>query len=291
MPPPTDSPRTTDARAPHEATTEATTVAPTEVLRGAGLSHSYAGEVKAVDGVDIELPPGELLVVIGPNGAGKSTLLKILAGLVTPEAGTIELGGRPLASLDPRSRARSLAVVPQSLRAIPEVTVRHFVLGGRYGHLDKWRRHGAVDDLAVDRALAEADVSDVGHRLLTQISGGQRQRVLIARSLAQQAATLLVDEPTNSLDPEHQIAVFSLIRRLVDKGRSALVVTHDMNLASQFAGAIALMAEGRIVASGAAGQVLRPEVLGPVYGDHLRYGTWPAPGGEGTRPYVVPWLE
>ena len=246
---------------------------------------------RAVDGVSLAIERGELVAVLGPNGAGKSTLLKLAAGLVEPDAGRVELDGRPLGGLSKRERARRVAVVPQALRALPDVTVATFVASGRYAYLDAWRRPSASDRGAVRRALERADVEDLGERLLTQLSGGQRQRVLVARALAQEADTLLVDEPTSSLDPEHQIAVFELLAELTCSGASVLTVTHDLNLASQFATTVALMDAGRIVARGGPEEVLRREVLEPVYGPHLRYGRWPAPRGDGERPFVVPWLR
>lgn len=255
-----------------------------------GVTFEYSGPIRAVDGVDLELRPGELLCVLGPNGSGKSTLVALLAGLLRPSIGSVTLDGGEVSRWTPRQRARRIALVPQNLRALPDVTVRDFVHAGRYGHLGFLRRSGTADAEAVRRAMRDADIDELGERLLTELSGGQRQRVLVARALAQEADLLLVDEPTNSLDPEHQLAVFDLLARLCCEGRGALVVTHDLNLASQFASGIALLREGRVAARGTAEEVLRPEVLAPVYGEHLRYGKFPAPRGGGERPFVVPWL-
>ena len=131
-------------------------------------------------------------------------------------------------------------------------------------------------------------VADLGGRLMTELSGGQRQRVLVARALAQEARVWLVDEPTASLDPEHQIHVFGLISRTVQHDRAAIVVTHDLNLASQFATRLALVDDGRLVAEGTVEEVLRREVLEPVYGPALHFGTRRhADGSE--RPFVLPW--
>lgn len=259
-------------------------------LEGRDLTFSYPGGVRAVEGVSVELERGEFLAVLGPNGAGKSTLLRLLGGLLRPDRGSVELDGVDLRGLAPRERAKRIAVVPQSLVAVPEVRVEDFVLGGRYAHLSPWKRAGGSDRSAVQRALREADAAEVSDRPLTELSGGQRQRVLIARALAQEAEVLLVDEPTNSLDPQHQIAVFDLLAKLTCEGRAVLVVTHDLNLASQFATRALLMQEGRGVAGGSPGTILRPDVLGPVYGPHLRYGTFPGPRGGDERPFVVPWL-
>ena len=257
------------------------------VIEATELAFAYEGGVRAVDGVSLALAPGEFVCAIGPNGAGKTTLLKLLAGLIDPDAGRVLSHGEPLAEVSKRERARRVAVVPQSLLALPEIRVEGFVRGGRYAHLSFWRREEPGDQRAVDRALEEADVADLRDRLLTELSGGQRQRVLVARALAQEARALLVDEPTSSLDPEHQLAVLDLLAGLADEGRAVLVVTHDLNLASQYATRIALLDAGRIAADGPTAEVLRPEVLCPVYGPDLRFGTWPVGGEE--RPFVLPW--
>lgn len=261
------------------------------LIEARALVFDWPGPLRAVDGIDLALSGGELLTLIGPNGSGKTTLLKLFGGLLTPLSGDIRIGARDLRRLSHRERARRIALVPQSLLALPEVTVMDFVLGGRYGHLGLWRQLGPKDREAAERALADADAFAFADRLLGELSGGQRQRVLVARALAQEAEVLLFDEPTTSLDPEHQISVFELIARLSCEGRGALLVTHDLNLASQFSTRIALMDEGRIVAAGSADDVLRREVLEPVYGPHLRYGRWPGPDGDGARPFVLPWLE
>jgi iron complex transport system ATP-binding protein len=198
------------------------------------------------------------------------------------------VGGRPLAELPPRERAQLIGVVPQSLESLPEVTVESFVLGGRYTRISRW--HGALarDHRAVGYALAASDAEGLGARRLQELSGGQRQRVLVARALAQEAQILLVDEPTAALDLEHQVRVFDLLARLAANDRSVLVVTHDVNLASQFASRVVLLDAGRVVARGAPADVLRREVLEPVYGRHLHFGRMPPPDG---RPFVLPWMS
>jgi len=259
-------------------------------VEGSALKFGYAGQRPAVDGVDVSLPAGELAVIVGPNGAGKSTLLKLLAGLLRPQAGRVELDGVPVAELGTRARARRIALVPQALRALPDARVESFVLGGRYAHRGRWGGRDASDHEAVEQALDQCDLAGLGGRFLTELSGGERQRVLVARALAQEADLLLVDEPTNSLDPEHQVRVFSLIDGLVHGGRAAAVVTHDLSLAGQFATRILLLHHGRVAREGRPEEVLQRACLEPVYGRHLHYGRGPGRGGEPGRPFVLPWL-
>jgi len=253
--------------------------------RGDGAARA----LRAVDGIDFDLARGELCVAIGPNGSGKSTLVRLLAGLAVPLAGAVEVDGRPLASLAPRERARRIAVVPQYLPALPEVEVERFVESGRYAHVGRFGGLGAGDREVVESALERCDARDLAARALDALSGGQRQRVLVARALAQEADLLLVDEPTNALDPAHQIAVLDLLAGLAGSGRACLVVTHDLVLAAQYASRLVLLDAGRVVASGTPAEVLRREVLEPVYGTSLWYGAWPQ--GSGARsggPFVLP---
>jgi iron complex transport system ATP-binding protein len=260
------------------------------ILEARGIAYEYPGGLRALDGIDVALDPGDLAVAIGPNGSGKSTLIKVLAGLLAPQAGEVRLAGRPVARFAPRERAREIAVVPQFLPALPEVRVEEFVLGGRYARLGRWNTIHAEDRRIVAESLAQCDAADLLQRDMIELSGGQRQRVLVARALAQEARVLLVDEPTNALDPEHQIRVFELVARLRSTDRSALVVTHDLNLASQYATRLFLLQSGRIAAQGDVEHVLRREVLEPVYGENLYFGRWPddAQRADAGRPFVLP---
>ena len=272
------------------------------ILEARNVVYDYAGPLRALDGVDIALASGELVAVIGPNGSGKSTLVKVLGGILQPTRGEVRLEGTLQAGLRARDRAHRVAVVPQFLPALPEVRVEDFVLSGRYARIQRFASPSTADRDAARRALLECDAADLADRAMAELSGGQRQRVLVARALAQEAPVLLIDEPTSGLDPEHQIRILELIaslRGLRDSGtgdlqsssagvaRAALFVTHDLNLASQYATRVVLLDRGRVAASGTVESVLRREVLEPVYGEHLYYGTWPGGAGAG-RPYVLP---
>ena len=259
------------------------------LLAARSVHFEYRAGERALAGVDLQLDAGELVCVLGPNGSGKSTLLKVLNGVLRPTAGAVELDGEPLGRLGARERARRIAAVPQVLAALPDVDVERFVLGGRYPHLGLWGRARAGDREAVRRALSETDAEHWSGRHLGELSGGQCQRVLMARALAQEAELLLFDEPTAALDPEHQVQIFALFRRLVRDGRAALVATHELHLAGRYADRIVLLDGGRVACVGAPDEVLRPERLAPVYGDQLHYGRGPGPAPGDSRPLVVPW--
>jgi len=256
------------------------------ILAAGSLVFDYPGPLRALDGVDLELRPGDLTAVLGPNGSGKSTLLKVLGGLLEPASGEVLLQGVAPRALAPRDRARKIATVPQFLPALPDVSVRDFVSSGRYARVARFAAATVADRDAVSRALLECDAADLEDRAMAELSGGQRQRVLVARALAQEVPVLLIDEPTAGLDPEHQIRVLDLVASLRGE-RAALFVTHDLNLAGQYASHMILLDRGRVVAEGTVEEVLRPEVLAPVYGEHLHYGRWPS-GDIAGRPYVLP---
>ena len=256
------------------------------ILSARGLVYDYPGPLRALDGVDLELRPGDLTAVLGPNGSGKSTLLKVLGGLLEPTAGEVLLQGASPRAIPPRERARRVAFVPQFLPALQDVGVRDFVSSGRYARVARFASATVADRDAVSRALEQCDAADLQDRGMAELSGGQRQRVLVARALAQEAPVLLVDEPTSGLDPEHQIRVLDLIASLRGD-RAALFVTHDLNLAGQYARRMVLLDRGRVAAHGSVEEVLRPEVLAPVYGEHLHFGRWPE-GVVAGRPYVLP---
>ena len=261
-----------------------------------GLSFSYASE-RSASGSDAQeralidvtghVHAGEVVAIIGPNGAGKSTLLRLLAGLEKLPTGRITLQGAALADFDHKARARAISLVPQALVSLPEVRVYDFVLSGRYAHQRSLSHASKTDQAVVEQALRDCDVLRFADRLLSQLSSGQRQRVLIARALAQAAPVMIVDEPTSNLDPAHKLAVFDLLANPASHDRAILVVTHDLNLASQFATRILVMHEGRIVAQGTPNQVLCPAVLTPVYGKDLVFGERETPNGP--RPFVMAW--
>ncbi len=250
-----------------------------------GVAYRHKGaETSALDAVDLEVAPGETLALLGPNGSGKSTLVRIAAGLLTPSRGRAVVDGTSVMALRPRERARAIAVVPQVLEAWPNVAVRDFVLGGRYAHRRRLAAPAASDHDAVHRALDATGLTFLADRAIPSLSGGERQRALVARALAQDAGVLLCDEPTASLDVDQQLAVLERVARAAREGRAVLLVTHDLNLAAQFGDRIALLVAGRIAAAGTAGEVLRPDVLTPIYGDQLHFDRLPGDG----RPLVVP---
>jgi len=252
-------------------------------LAARNVCFGYPEGPRVLHGVSLELARGELVSLVGPNGSGKSTLLRCMAGLADLAAGEVLLDGRSLRVGTPRERALNVAVVPQFLPSLFDVRVEDFVLGGRYARIDRWGGPKASDREAIERALVACDAIECRGRAMSELSGGQRQRVVVARAVAQEAAVLLVDEPTTSLDPDHQVTIFELLARLACEGRIVLVVTHELNLAAQFSAAMAVLHEGRLVARGSVDALMRSEILTPVYGERLHFGRM-----DDGRPFVVP---
>ncbi len=206
----------------------------------------------------------QLTTLIGPNGAGKTTLMRALAGLL-PAAGRIELDGRDLRTVPVRERARQIAYLPQGHVFHWPMSVAAVVALGRHPHADAFAPLAGADRAAVAQALAATAIEPWAARAVTTLSGGERARVALARALATQAPILLADEPTMSLDPRHQLVVMELLARAAHDGGAVLAIVHDLALAARFADRVLMMERGRLVADGAAREVLTPERIADVF--------------------------
>ncbi|WP_156759105.1 ABC transporter ATP-binding protein [Microbacterium karelineae] len=220
------------------------------------------GRRVAADGVDLRAHERRMLGLIGPNGSGKSTTLRAILGAARRQEGRILVDGRELAACSAAERARLIAVVAQEEVPDAHVTAWDSVLLGRSVHRTGWRAYDAADEERAADAMRRAGVLHLAPRHVHLLSGGERQRVLIARALAQGASHLLLDEPTNHLDVRYQHEVLALVRAL---HQTSIVVLHDLNLAARYCDDVVLLEEGRVVASGTPAEVLRPEILEPVY--------------------------
>jgi iron complex transport system ATP-binding protein len=235
------------------------------MLAARNISVTYDDRV-AVRDVSLWVEPGQVIAIIGANGAGKSTLLRALNGSVAVSAGEVRLDDQPINSYSRRAVARRVAVVAQESELRFPVTVMDFVLGGRYAWSNAWGWENARDIEIVTEILHETALAQFAHRLMNELSGGERQRVVVARALATQAKIFLLDEPTANLDLAHQAAMLKLIRSRCDqRDTAAVVVTHDVNLAAEFADQILLLKEGRTVAIGSPAEVLTAQRLQEIF--------------------------
>jgi iron complex transport system ATP-binding protein len=256
------------------------------MLDARDLTIAYDHRIAVAD-ITLSLKPGEITAIIGPNGAGKSTLLKSLNSQVSPSSGTILLDGQPLERLNRRTISRRIAVVAQEAELRFPVTVLEFVLGGRFAWATNagWGWETEHDLQIADAVLRETELSELSGRLMNELSGGERQRALMARALATEAPILLLDEPTANLDLSHQATLLALVRNRCDrKEAAALVVTHDINLAAQFADNLILMKQGRAVHTGTPEQVLQPQILQDVFEVTVLVDAHPVTGGPRVTP-------
>jgi iron complex transport system ATP-binding protein len=236
------------------------------LLSARGISYHYPGGPPVLSGVTLALEAREIAAVLGANGAGKSTLLDICLGWKKPTKGAVTLDGRPCASLGGAERGRLMSLVPQRENARFDFTVEDYALLGRAPYIPALGAPGSADRAAVARALREAGIAHLARRAITRLSGGEYQLMLIARSLAQEASILLLDEPASQLDPAHQARVLRLVRSLARRGIAVLFTSHSPQAAASIADTVHLLKRGRLMASGAPRAVLTGEHLTRLYG-------------------------
>ncbi len=225
------------------------------------------GECAVVVDISFALEAGKIIALLGANGAGKTTLLKALNASLPIFKGTIALEGKSIDRISRREIARRIAVIAQETETKFPVSALEFVLAGRFAHGAAFGWETDADLKIALESLQICDLKNYENRRMNQLSGGERQRVVLARALATEAKILLLDEPTANLDLAHQALLFRLVReRCETAGASAIVITHDLNLASEFADEILLLKNGRIIAKGAPETVLNEENLEKVFG-------------------------
>lgn len=247
------------------------------------LAFGYADQ-PVLSPLDLVFPAGQLTALLGANGCGKSTLLKLLAGQLTPDQGEIRLGDRRLSDWPLRERAQTLAYLPQYPELFADMPVFDLVRFGRFPYQGAHQQWQPEDEAAIERALTQTGLLPLARRSMQSLSGGQQQRAWIAMVLAQQADVLLLDEPINHLDLNHQVDIMDLLVELTAAGRTLLVVLHDLNLASRYADHLLLMQQGRILAAGDARQVLTVEHIAQAYQQSVHVMDDPVHG----VPLVIP---
>jgi len=247
---------------------------------------SFDREVLA--GITLEVRVGEVVALLGQNGAGKSTLLGIASGMLNPTSGSATLNGRSVSSFARREMAREVAIVSQSGEMRFPLTSLEYVLAGRYARVRALGFDSASDFDVAHESLRVTDASQFAERRFNELSSGERQRVVLARALAQEPKLLLLDEPTANVDIAHQVSLLGLLRRLTRSHQlGALLVTHEINLAADFADRVALIKSGRLLACGSPGEVMTAEMLSQCFETKLLVDKHPTTG----NPRVSPMLE
>jgi len=261
------------------STTPTTARSPVEMARAAGDTRlsveqvSYAHSANpsqaplfTLEATSFQAKPGEIVAILGPNASGKSTLLKLISGALAPLSGRILLDGFATNVLTPRTRAQRIAVVQQESPLLFPARAWQFVLQGRHAY-GRSLRFESADDLQIAKnALAQVGAKELTDRWMEQLSGGEKQRVILARALAQQPLLLLLDEPTLHLDIAAQIGLLDVLRRLAAENRyTVVVVTHELNLAAEYADQVVLLQRGRCLRVGPPAGIYQRDLLEQVF--------------------------
>ena len=235
------------------------------------VSYAYApnpsqAPLFTLEAMSFQAKPGELVAVLGPNASGKSTLLKLISGALQPLSGRIFLNGFETHSLPVKTRAQRIALVQQESRLLFPSRAWEFVMQGRHPYGGGLRFESEEDILIANNALAQVGATELADRWMDKISGGEKQRVILARALAQQPLLLLLDEPTLHLDIGAQVDLLESLRRLAAQNRyTVVVVTHELNLAGEYADQVVLMHRGKCLRVGPPATVLQREILEHVF--------------------------
>jgi iron complex transport system ATP-binding protein len=237
------------------------------MLEAQNISYAHR-KFRILEDIDVSVAQGELLVIVGPNGAGKSTLLSVLANEMGTTQDAIYFKKKTFSQWDSKELAHSKAKFSQSNTPDIPLSVQDVVLMGRYPYFNAVPRKADLD--AAFTAMEETDVAALKDRDYNSLSGGEKQRVHLARVLAQldnEVAHKLVflDEPLNNLDVLHQHRILHTIKKFTQRGNTAVMVLHDLNLAGQFADKVMLLKKGRIVAHDVPAAVFTKEIISTVY--------------------------
>ena len=235
------------------------------------VSYAYApnpsqAPLFTLEAMSFQAKPGELVAILGPNASGKSTLLKLISGALQPLSGRIFLNGFETHSLPVKTRAQRIALVQQESRLLFPSRAWEFVMQGRHPYGGGLRFESEEDILIANNALAQVGATQLADRWMDKISGGEKQRVILARALAQQPLLLLLDEPTLHLDIGAQVDLLESLRRLAAQNRyTVVVVTHELNLAGEYADQVVLLQRGKCLRVGPPATVLQREILEQVF--------------------------
>ncbi len=243
------------------------------IIQAKDVCAGYSDGKGILKGLNFQIAEGDFVGIIGKNGAGKSTLLKSLRGFLPLTGGSVELCGQNVAELSQRQLARSIAYLQQQVELTFDYTVRDVVMAGRYPYKKWWQQQSDEDNLIARACMKYTDVLDMAERPIRALSGGQRQRVLLAKVLAQQTPVLFLDEPAAGLDLFYQEEIFRFCRELSYRGRTVIMVVHELNLAARYCNRLMLIREGQILADDVPNKVLTDELLSKGYGTAIRSTT------------------
>jgi cobalamin transport system ATP-binding protein len=232
-------------------------------VKNLGLSYQTKSVIKDLS---LSFDTGEFCALLGPNGAGKSTLLKALIGFLKPDAGEILVDGKNLRSWSQQDLAKVISLIPQDFQLQFDYTVEEIVTMGRFPYLGYWQKYSKKDRNIVSDILEQLDLLTMKGEQYSQLSGGERRRVSIARALAQQTDILLMDEAFANLDINHQLEIMQLLSKInLEHKKMIILVSHNINLSSEYCQRIVMMKQGKILADGTPAEIITQEILEQVY--------------------------
>lgn len=233
------------------------------MIRIENIAKTY-GAKQVLDDINCSIPKNQVTTIIGPNGAGKSTLLGIIARLLTRDKGYVYVEGHDVLDWKPNALAKKLSILKQDNAVNLKITIREIVSFGRYPH-SKGKLTDA-DRQKIDEALQFVQLTDIQDKYINELSGGQKQRAFIAALLAQDTDYIMLDEPLNNLDIRYMVDTMQLLRRLaVEKGKTVVLVLHDINFAARYSDYLLVLKDGKLVKEGGVHDVITPEVLKDIY--------------------------
>ncbi len=228
------------------------------------------GKRPVISNINTVINTGEITSVIGPNGCGKSTLVETASGIITPLSGNVLMDGEDIYGMSPNKRAKRISLMPQRINA-GALSVRSLVFHGRFPYLGYPRKYTDNDRKIVDWAMKTAGVYEISDKSMNEISGGQRQKAYIAMILAQDTDVVFMDEPLTFLDINYQLELVEIIKEMRRKGKTVILVMHDINIAMGFSDKIIAMKDGKIICSGTPKQIYDGNVIGNIFNIEVHY--------------------
>ncbi|EDK4067910.1 ABC transporter ATP-binding protein [Listeria monocytogenes] len=231
------------------------------------VNFSYNGTDSTLKNVSFTIQKNKINTIVGPNGSGKSTLLEILARLLSPDSGDVLLEGKSIFEWKAKEFAQNVAIVHQNNVLPNELTVKELLYFGRLPYKNWRMTRTKEDDLAVERALVQTELTEKAEKFVDSLSGGERQRVFIATALVQDTPILLLDEPTTFLDMYFQLEILELVKRLnQEENLTIVMILHDLNQALTYSDHLIVMKNGKVIAKGEPGELLTTELIAETYG-------------------------
>ncbi|GBU11175.1 ferric citrate ABC transporter ATPase [Erysipelotrichaceae bacterium] len=238
------------------------------MIKVRSLHKKYHGRAVVKD-VSFDIQEGKVTSFIGPNGAGKSTVLSLMSRLIALDSGTIEIAGKDISAWHTTALSKKLGILKQSNDIHVRLTVQELVAFGRFPYSQG--RLNTEDHTAIAHALDFMDLGAIADRYLDELSGGQKQRAYIAMIIAQETDYILLDEPLNNLDIKHSIQMMKMLNRLaLEKGKTIIVVLHDINFSASYSDYIIAMKDGRVIKEGIAKDIIQADILKSIYDIDLR---------------------